>query len=145
MGAHHAHPSSNGHPRPGEDVGAAPGILGLGTDLCAVERLARELAAPERGFVPAVFSDREQGQCGQEPGSLASFFAAKEAVIKSMAATGEQGTFWQDIEITRHGNHHAAALKGRIRTLADTLGVRHVFVSAAQDGDYATACAIITR
>jgi len=144
LGAHHAHPSSNGHPRPGEEIAAIPEILGLGTDLCDVDRLARELDAPERGFIPAVFSDHEQAQCRQEPGSLAAFFAAKEAVIKSLAATGGQGTFWQDIEITRQGKHHAAALKGRIRTLADTIGVRHVFVSAAQDGDYATACAIIT-
>ncbi len=123
-------------------------ILGLGTDLCAVSRLERELAAPERGFVDAVFLPAEIARCcaHRYPARrLAACFAAKEAVIKALARTGGQGTFWQDIEVgddARGGP--SVVLHGRLAALAEALGVRRIHVSHAHDRDHAVACAIVT-
>jgi len=125
------------------------GILGLGCDLCAVARLERELAAPERGFLTSVFLPSEMTRAKAYPDPalrLAAVFAAKEAVIKSLARAGGRGTFWQEIEIGDDGRGGpVATLRGRLLALAQELGVRRILVSSAHDRDHATACAIVTR
>ena len=135
---------------PGSEAGGTlpDGVLGLGQDLCAVSRLERELAAPERGFVDAVFLPAELARCMAHPHParlLAACFAAKEAVIKSLARTGGQGTFWQDIEVgdDAHG-HPVVTLHGRLEALAAALGVDRVHVSHTHDRIYGAACAMVT-
>jgi holo-[acyl-carrier protein] synthase len=118
----------------------------VGTDLCAVRRLARQLAAPDRGTIPTVFQPAEIARCDArlEPArAYAAAFAVKEAVIKALARAGGQGTFWQDIEVGDdvHGRC-AVVLRGRLLALAQALGVEQIHVSSAHDRDYAVACAI---
>jgi holo-[acyl-carrier protein] synthase len=131
-------------------AGALPdGILGLGSDLCAVARLERELAEPARGFLAQVFLPAEvaRAKARRHPArELAACFAVKEAVIKSLARAGGQGTFWRDIEVGDDGRGcPVAILRGRLHALARGAGVRRIHVSSAHDRDYATACAIATR
>jgi len=120
--------------------------VGLGVDLCRVARLARELAAENQDFLAAVFRPAEIARCRRRPHPAQAFaacFAAKEAVIKSLAAGEGQGTFWQDIEIGDRGRGQATvALHGRLAGLAERLGVRSLRVAWAHDRDYAVACAI---
>lgn len=130
--------------------GAFPdGILGLGSDLCAVARMERELAAPGRGLLASVFLPAEmaRAKARRHPArELAACFAVKEAVIKSLARAGGQGTFWQDIEVGDDGRGHpVVALRGRLHALAQQAGVHRFLVSSARSRDYATACAVATR
>ena len=68
-------------------------IAGIGTDLCAVERIDRSLQRP--GFAARVFSDAERALLDSLQGkrraeTAAANFAAKEAFLKA-AGTGLGG------------------------------------------------------
>ena len=124
------------------------GVLGLGTDLCAVSRLDRQLAARDGGVIASIFVAAEIARCSahHHPArAFAAVFAAKEAVIKSLARARGQGTFWLDIEVgdDAHGRP-VVTLQGRLRAHAEGLGVRQIHVSHAHDRDHAVACAIVT-
>ena len=120
-------------------------ILGLGTDLCAIARMARELDDPAAGILPAVFTADELDRCsrGSDPAaSLAACFAAKEAVLKALALCRGTGSFWQDIEIEMTGSHARARLRGRLVELAADHGVHEVLVCLGRCRRYATASAL---
>lgn len=130
--------------RPDRDP-ATDAVIGLGTDLCAVARIARELTADRSDVLTAVFNDEElaHARAHRHPArTLAAIWAAKEAVIKALAPAGGQGTFWRDITITETGRGPAVRLHGRLADLAGAAGIRRVLVSTAHGRDYATACAI---
>ena len=123
-------------------------VLGLGADLCAVARLSRELAAPDREFLAAVFLAAEIKRCcaHRHPArAFAACFAAKESLIKALARAGGQGTFWQDIEVGEDARGcPVVTLRGRLGDLARGLGVDGIHLSCAHCRDYATACVIVT-
>ncbi len=133
-------PSGASHHDPG------PGsLLGLGTDLCAVDRIAREFDRDDPDILAAVFRPEEltRAHAHRHPErALATFFAAKEAVIKALAPAGGQGTFWQDVEISEPGDGPVATLHGRLARLADRAGIVRLVLSSARCRDYATACAV---
>jgi holo-[acyl-carrier protein] synthase len=124
------------------------GILGLGVDLCAVPRMAREIGPSPSDFLAAVFLPGEAARCRAHPHPARAFaacFAGKESVIKALARAGGQGTFWQDIEIGEDARGRATvSLRGRLGDLARNLGIDRVHLSSAHDRDYAVACAIAT-
>jgi len=139
-------PDADAGRRRSGDGGPAVPIHGLGVDLCRVDRLARALAAENSEFITTVFRPAEIARSRRSPrpaGWLAACFAAKEAVIKSLAGAEGRGAFWQDIEIEDRGRGQTiAVLHGRLAAIADQLGVRSIGVACAHDRDYATACAI---
>jgi holo-[acyl-carrier protein] synthase len=112
-----------------------------------VRRLARELDEPQRGFVGAVFTRAEIAACRGSPHParcLAERFAAKEAVLKALAFTDGRGAFWQDVEITRHGEGPAAVrLQGRLEELAARHAAGRIHLSLAAAGHHALAVAVI--
>ncbi len=128
-------------------MNASTGILGLGTDLCDIRRVERELRATERGFVGAVFTRAEIAACGDGPHAARRFaerFAAKEAVLKALYFTDGRGAFWQDVEITRRGEGPAAVrLQGRLEELAARHAAGRIHLSLAATGHHALAVAMI--
>jgi holo-[acyl-carrier protein] synthase len=104
-------------------------IVGVGTDVCSVDRLAAALARTpalrQRIFTPAE-SDLPMA-------SLAARFAAKEAVAKALGRPA--GARWTDAEVLR-GPGGAPALAVR--------GYEHLrwHVSLAHDAGIATAVVI---
>ena len=123
-------------------------VLGLGIDLCAVARMSRELAAPDREFLSAVFLAAEIKRCRAHrypARAFAACFAAKESLIKALARAGGQGTFWQDIKVGEDARGcPTVTLRGRLGDLARGLGVHGIHLSHAHCRDYATACVIVT-
>lgn len=78
-------------------------VVGLGLDVCSVERLRKILEGP-RGdrFIDRVFTEAEQALCRGRADAAAAFagrFAAKEALVKALGAP--KGVRWLDMEITR--------------------------------------------
>ncbi len=78
-------------------------IFGIGTDLCAVERMAKKLQKP--AFVQRVFSLAEQEVLNARGGThraetAAANFAAKEAFLKA-AGTGLGGFALADLAVLR--------------------------------------------
>jgi holo-[acyl-carrier protein] synthase len=81
-------------------------ILGIGTDVVEVERIAQKLTS-RPGFVEMVFSEKEIAYCKKQTHTAESFaarFAAKEAFLKALG-TGMEATFeLSQIEVLNYEN-----------------------------------------
>ncbi len=78
-------------------------ILGLGSDLCNIERIAASLARFGERFEARVFTDTERAKADRRPftkaGTLAKRFAAKEAFSKAVGTGFKAGVFMRDIGV----------------------------------------------
>ncbi|HVZ39465.1 MAG TPA: holo-ACP synthase [Candidatus Kapabacteria bacterium] len=98
-------------------------IVGIGTDLAEVERIARALATYGEQFERRVFSDEEIAYCRSTPGRMAeryaARFAAKEAFSKALGTGMRMGVAWRDIVVRRAmGGRPMLELHGRAAQLA---------------------------
>ncbi|SEL17808.1 holo-[acyl-carrier protein] synthase [Stigmatella aurantiaca] len=78
-------------------------IVGLGMDICSVERIQRILQGP-RGerFLERVYTAAERALCSGRADAASAYaarFAAKEALVKALGAP--PGLSWQDMEVVR--------------------------------------------
>jgi holo-[acyl-carrier protein] synthase len=78
-------------------------VLGLGMDVCSVERIARVLAGPNGPrFRERVYTPAEVATCegrSEAATAYAARFAAKEALVKALGAP--PGLRWRDMEVVR--------------------------------------------
>ena len=122
-------------------------ILGTGIDLCEVERMRDKVSADGDDFLVAVFLPAEIAYCQAKHHPAEHFaarFAAKEAVVKALADAAGKGSFWQDIEITNEEDGRPVIrLLGRVREMADRLGVRRVLVSMTHTRDLAAVTVVL--
>ena len=76
-------------------------ILGLGSDLCNIERIARSLERFGERFEQRVFTEIERAKASGRPhtraGTYAKRFAAKEAFSKAVGTGFRRGVFMKDI------------------------------------------------
>ncbi len=78
-------------------------ILGLGSDLCNIERIQASLDRFGTRFEQRVFTDTELARAARRPftraGTLAKRFAAKEAFSKAVGTGFRDGVFMKDIGV----------------------------------------------
>jgi holo-[acyl-carrier protein] synthase len=78
-------------------------IVGLGSDLCNIERIQASLNRFGDRFLARVFTDLEQAKARGRPftaaGTLAKRFAAKEAFSKAVGTGFKRGVFMKDIGV----------------------------------------------
>jgi holo-[acyl-carrier protein] synthase len=78
-------------------------IVGLGSDLCNIERIQNSLDRFGNRFLQRVFTEREQAKAALRPftaaGTLAKRFAAKEAFSKAVGTGFKRGVFMKDIGV----------------------------------------------
>ena len=78
-------------------------IIGLGSDLCNIERIQNSLDRFGDRFVRRVFTPVEQAKAARRPltraGTLAKRFAAKEAFSKAVGTGFRAGVFMKDIGV----------------------------------------------
>jgi holo-[acyl-carrier protein] synthase len=78
-------------------------IIGLGSDLCNIERIQHSLDRFGDRFVERVFTPVEQAKAARRPytraGTLAKRFAAKEAYSKAVGTGFKAGVFMKDIGV----------------------------------------------
>ncbi|MBB3859194.1 holo-[acyl-carrier protein] synthase [Novosphingobium hassiacum] len=78
-------------------------IIGMGSDLCNIERIEKSLARFGQRFVDRVFTDVEKAKAERRPftkaGTLAKRFAAKEAYSKAVGTGFKAGVFMKDIGV----------------------------------------------
>ena len=78
-------------------------ILGLGSDLCNIERIAASLERFGERFEARCFTDLERAKANRRPftkaGTLAKRFAAKEAFSKAVGTGFKRGVFMKDIGV----------------------------------------------
>jgi len=78
-------------------------IIGLGNDLCNIERIARSLERYGERFENRVFTPVEIAKARRRPftiaGTYAKRFAAKEAFSKAVGTGFRRGVFMKDIGV----------------------------------------------
>jgi holo-[acyl-carrier protein] synthase len=78
-------------------------IIGLGSDLCNIERIAASLERYGERFEARVFTDIERAKAARRPhtraGTYAKRFAAKEAFSKAVGTGFKRGVFMRDIGV----------------------------------------------
>jgi len=78
-------------------------IIGLGSDLCNIERIQASLDRFGDRFENRVFTERERTKAARRPftkaGTLAKRFAAKEAFSKAVGTGFRAGVFMKDIGV----------------------------------------------
>ncbi|WP_338502446.1 holo-ACP synthase [Sphingomonas kaistensis] len=78
-------------------------IVGLGSDLCNIERIQNSLDRFGDRFLHRVFTERERAKAARRPftaaGTLAKRFAAKEAFSKAVGTGFKRGVFMKDIGV----------------------------------------------
>src|ERR671918_3159898 len=78
-------------------------ILGIGSDLCNIERIQASVDRFGERFLNRVFTDVERAKAARRPhtmaGTLAKRFAAKEAFSKAVGTGFKRGVYMKDIGV----------------------------------------------
>lgn len=119
-------------------------VVGVGVDLCEVERMARTLERTPT-FAARVFTAAERALCARRRNAAEGFaarFAAKEAVLKALGR-GLGACPLRDIEVVRaESGAPAVALHGRAAALAAEAGVARWHLSLTHTATTAAAVAV---
>ena len=77
-------------------------IIGIGQDICDVERIESTIIKFGERFKKRIYSEREINKSESRRNSIDSYarrFAAKEAVSKALGTGFRKGVFYRDIEV----------------------------------------------
>ena len=101
-------------------------IIGLGSDLCNIERIAASLARFGDRFANRVFTEVERAKAERRTltraGTYAKRFAAKEAFSKAVGTGFKHGVFMKDIGVVNApSGAPTLALTGGARARLDAL------------------------
>ena len=128
-------------------------IVGIGSDLCNIERIQQSLDRFGNRFVARVFTDIEKAKADSRPftraGTLAKRFAAKEAFSKAVGTGFKQGVFMKDIGVVnaRSGAPTIVATGGaraRLDALAPAGHAIDIHLTMTDDHPWAQAFVILT-
>lgn len=127
-------------------------ILGLGSDLCNIERVQASLDRFGDRFLRRVFTEAEQAKAARRPftaaGTLAKRFAAKEAFSKAVGTGFKRGVFMKDIGVVNLASGKPTlALTGGAKAMLDALTppghAVHVHLTMTDDHPWAQAFVIL--
>ncbi len=101
-------------------------IIGLGSDLCNIERIQASLDRFGERFEKRVFTDAERAKAQRRPftraGTYAKRFAAKEAFSKAVGTGFKAGVFMKDIGVVNaRSGAPTLALTGGARARLDAM------------------------
>ena len=122
-------------------------IVGIGTDVCSVERVAGVLERHGERFVRRILTPQERARYERtrdKAGHLAKRFAAKEAFSKAIG-TGIHPPFtWHSITVGRDPRGKPLILPGaEMAKHLESLGVVRAHVSLTDDEDVAMAFVVL--
>ncbi len=127
-------------------------IIGIGSDLCNIERIQASLDRFGARFENRVFTDTERARADKRPftraGTLAKRFAAKEAFSKAVGTGFKRGVFMRDIGVVNGpGGAPTLALTGGAKARLDAMvpagHVAHIHLTLTDDHPWAQAFVII--
>ncbi len=101
-------------------------IIGIGSDLCNIERIQSSLDRFGERFLNRVFTAVERAKAERRPftrtGTLAKRFAAKEAFSKAVGTGFKRGVYMKDIGVVNAASGAPTlALSGGARARLDAL------------------------
>ena len=128
-------------------------ILGIGSDLCNIERIQKSLDRWGDRFLNRVFTETERRKAASRPqttaGTLAKRFAAKEAFSKAVGTGFKRGVFMRDIGVVNlPSGEPTLELTGGARDRLDAITpkghVPRIHLTMTDDHPFALAVVIIT-
>ncbi len=128
-------------------------IIGIGSDLCNIDRIQNSLDRFGERFTNRVFTDTERRKAEGRPltraGTYAKRFAAKEAFSKAVGTGFRRGVFMKDIGVVNKasGEPTLQLSGGARRRLDDMTPEGHaaeVHLTMTDDHPFAQAFVIIT-
>lgn len=125
-------------------------ILGLGTDIVEIRRLAQSLGRSGDAFLAKVYADEELSHAPErEPRRteyLAGRWAVKEAFAKALGTGITEHCRLNEIcTIDEANGRPVITLRGSAAQSANALGVKNIHVSIAHEKEYAVATVILER
>jgi holo-[acyl-carrier protein] synthase len=127
-------------------------IIGLGSDLCNIERIGNSLARFGERFENRVFTEIEIAKARRRPftiaGTYAKRFAAKEAFSKAVGTGFKRGVFMKDIGVVNanSGAPTLALTGGAALRLEEMIPAGHearIHLTLTDDHPWAQAFVII--
>ena len=126
-------------------------IIGIGSDLSDIRRIAASLDRFGDRFKNRVFTDLERTRSERKTDRAASYakrFAAKEACAKALGTGIRRGVFWRDMGVInlRSGQPTMALTNGAHSRLLEIMPPGHrpvIHLSLTDDHPYAQAFVII--
>jgi holo-[acyl-carrier protein] synthase len=129
-------------------------IIGIGTDLCNIDRIARVLTRHGDRFRNRVYTPRElatadrRAKAGLEAATLAKRWAAKEACSKALGTGLRMGIAWRDMAVSnlRTGQpqmHLTGWAADRLATMTPAGHIARIHVTLTDDHPWAQAFVVI--
>ena len=127
-------------------------IIGIGSDLCNIDRIQNSLDRWGDRFLNRVFTETERAKAASRPhtiaGTLAKRFAAKEAFSKAVGTGFKRGVFMKDIGVVNAPSgaptlHLAGGAKARLDALTPAGHAIAVHLTMTDDHPYAQAFVIL--
>lgn len=122
-------------------------IVGLGIDVCAIDRVRKSLERHGRRFAERVLTEAELAYCERHRDPAISFagrFAAKEALIKALGGPPVL-RFHDMIVAPAEGGPPRFELRGSAADAMARLGATHVHLSITHDAGVAAAVVILEQ
>ena len=128
-------------------------IVGIGSDLCNIERIQNSIDRFGDRFLNRVFTETERAKAARRPftmaGTLAKRFAAKEAFSKAVGTGFKRGVFMKDIGVVNapSGAPTLALTGGAKQRLDDMTPEGHavsIHLTMTDDHPFAQAFVVIT-
>ncbi|MDT9599405.1 holo-ACP synthase [Sphingosinicella rhizophila] len=128
-------------------------IIGIGSDLCNIERIQNSLDRFGERFVNRVFTETERRKAEGRPftraGTYAKRFAAKEAFSKAVGTGFKRGVFMRDIGVVNKMSGQPTFLltggaKERLDAMIPEGHLADIHLTMTDDHPFAQAFVIIT-
>ena len=127
-------------------------IIGLGSDLCNIDRIQNSLDRFGDRFLKRVFTETEQAKAQKRPftraGTLAKRFAAKEAFSKAVGTGFKRGVFMKDIGVINKASGEptlklTGGAKERLDAMTPPGHAARIHLTMTDDHPFALAVVII--
>ncbi len=128
-------------------------LIGLGSDLCNIDRIASSIDRFGDRFINRIFTDVEQAKANRRQltraATYAKRFAAKEACAKALGTGFRHGVFWRDMGVVNlpSGQPTLMLSGGAAARLAQITPPGHkasVHLTMTDDHPWAQAIVLIT-
>jgi holo-[acyl-carrier protein] synthase len=127
-------------------------IIGLGSDMVDVQRIARVIARYGDRFIDRIFTPLERAKAESRANMAETYakrFAAKEACAKALGTGLRRGVFWRDMGVVNMpGGRPTMKLTGgafnRLKAITPPGSEARIDVSLTDEGPTAQAIVVIS-
>lgn len=128
-------------------------LIGLGSDLCNIERIASSIDRFGDRFINRIFTDIEQARANRREltraATFAKRFAAKEACAKALGTGFRNGVFWRDMGVVNLPSgqptlHLSGGAAARLAQITPAGHKAQIHLSMTDDHPWAQAIVLIT-